>query len=94
MSPNRKEESSAMRMPGLKAEASLYSSKGRYRGATVAHPNVPQVVVSQSEKSDCENNCLIGYGECVDSGWWSELDCFRRYRDCHWDCRLLDPWER
>lgn len=38
-----------MRMPGLNAEASLYTSKGRYRAATVAHPNVPQEIVTPSQ---------------------------------------------
>jgi hypothetical protein len=49
-------ERSAMRMPGLNAEASLYSSKGHYRAATVAHPNVPLEIVTAQKPFFCSHN--------------------------------------
>jgi hypothetical protein len=85
-------ERSTMRMPGLNAEASLYTSKGRYRAAPVAHPNVPQVVVAQSEKSDCEYDCQISFGECLHEGI-PVITCSRAHYYCHRGCRFLDPWE-
>jgi hypothetical protein len=81
-----------MSMPGFTAEASLYSSKGHYRAATLAHPNISQVVVPQSEWSECMFNCEMRYMECVQSGG-SSLTCFREHSKCRWECRLLPKWE-
>jgi hypothetical protein len=82
-----------MRMPGLNAEASLYTSKGRYRAATVAHPNVPQVVVSLSEKKECEYDCEIRFGECLNEGFFPVITCLHVRNRCNWGCRLLPDWE-
>ena len=86
-----------MRMQDLNAEASLYRSKGRYRAAIAAQPNVPQVVVSQSEKSECEDNCWLEYASCVNREprpfAIPSMPCgMIRYNCLRW-CRFLDPWE-
>jgi hypothetical protein len=80
-----------MRMPGLNAEASLYTSKGRYHGAPVAHPSVPQVTMSQlSPKLECEDNCESSHREC----WFTETPpvvCAYLYDNCRRRCLAEDP---
>jgi hypothetical protein len=81
-----------MGVPGLNAEASLYSSNGHYRAATLAHPNISQVLVPQSEWSECMFDCEISFAECLNSGRPVSTCISADYR-CRWQCRLLPKWE-
>ena len=60
-----------MRMPGLNAEASLYTSKGRYRAAPVAHPNVPREIVTPSQD--------VVWRECRP---WERERCYEQFLYC------------
>jgi hypothetical protein len=85
-----------MHMPDLNAEASLYRSKGRYRAPIAAQPNVPQAVVPQSEKSECEHNCWWEYSACVNREppfAIPSMSCEMIRYNCLRRCRFLDPWE-
>jgi hypothetical protein len=94
-----------MRMPGLNAEASLYTSKGRYRAATVAHPNVPQGIVTPSQDvvwRECRpwevRRCGEQRSYCLQHGrWWItdprelEIACEQEYQGCIDSCTII--WE-
>jgi hypothetical protein len=85
-----------MRMPGLNAEASLYSSKGRYRAAPVAHPNVPQEIVTPSQwcSSEGRRRCHELWTDCQQREFWwitdpreQEAYCIYQWQSCLDECR-------
>jgi hypothetical protein len=91
-----------MRMPGLNAEASLYTSKGRYRAAPVAQPNVPQEIVTPSQVvwQACRpwevRRCNEQRSYCMQHGlWWItdprelEIACYELYESCIDQCTII-----
>jgi hypothetical protein len=82
-----------MRMPGLNAEASLYTSKGGYRAAPVAHPNIPQEIVTPSQDvvvKECypweRERCYELFLYCQENGHpW----CDDAYQGCIDQCTII-----